>query len=129
MNMCFLKRLDECFQAASMSSACVKASPNESDSTHSPFCSRHGVPMFTFYAQHPDYAARFAKAMAGGAKRESHLMNCPPRSPIHMLADSHVLEQIVSQQVRSVRDDFPWGRLRGSVLDVGGGNGYVSGLG
>ena len=61
-------RVDEMLKAATDTSKCLKASPFESDSSHSPFNTRHGVPMFTYYAQNPRFAARFAKAMAGAAK-------------------------------------------------------------
>ncbi|KAL1799160.1 hypothetical protein ACET3X_003197 [Alternaria dauci] len=57
--------LDECFKAATACSDCIKASPNDSDSTHSPFNTYFGVPMFSYYEQNPQFAARFAKAMAG----------------------------------------------------------------
>lgn len=49
---------------------CLRASPKESDSTHCPFNTAHGVPMFRYYAERPPHAARFAKAMTGVAKRE-----------------------------------------------------------
>lgn len=37
---------------------------------HTPFRTRHGVPVFTYYAQNPNAAVRFAKAMAGATKSE-----------------------------------------------------------
>ncbi|KAI1144405.1 O-methyltransferase [Hypoxylon sp. FL0543] len=92
--------LDEPWKAATSSADCIKASPYESDSAHSPFSTRHGLPMFEFYAKNPQYAARFAKAM-GGITR-------------------------VDRQITELKDDFPWGSLQGTVVDVGGGSGHVS---
>ena len=66
-------RLDEMWKAASATSDCLKASPYESDSTHSPFMTRHGLPIFNYYAKDPRRAGRFAKAMAGAAKCDSPL--------------------------------------------------------
>ncbi|KAI4289202.1 MAG: hypothetical protein L6R35_001528 [Caloplaca aegaea] len=60
--------LDEMLQAASATADCLKASPYEADSAHSPFMTRHGLPIFKYYAQDPRRAGRFAKAMAGAAK-------------------------------------------------------------
>lgn len=53
------------FKAATSTSDCLKAFPTESTSTDTPFRTRHGVPTFTYYAQNPGPAARFAKAMSG----------------------------------------------------------------
>ncbi|KAI0199506.1 O-methyltransferase [Astrocystis sublimbata] len=92
--------LDECLKAASMASICVRRFPNEPDSTHSPFHTFFGVPMFSFYEQNPTHAARFAKAMAGTTK--------------------------LDRQTSELRHDFPWEELQGTVVDVGGGNGHVS---
>ncbi|KAI0973630.1 O-methyltransferase [Xylaria arbuscula] len=92
--------LDECLRAATMSSACIKKSPHESDSVHSPFHAFFGVPMFAFYEQNSALAARFTKAMAGTTK--------------------------LDRQASELRDEFRWGELQGTVVDVGGGNGHVS---
>lgn len=92
--------LDELWKAATSSADCVKASPYESDSTHSPFSTRHGATMFEFYKKNPRYAARFAKAMGGITK-----------------IDRHITE---------LKDGFPWGNLQGTVVDVGGGSGHIS---
>ncbi|RYP52771.1 hypothetical protein DL768_002122 [Monosporascus sp. mg162] len=91
--------MDEFFKAASESASCIRAAPQVSSSVHSPFATRHGVPLFKYYEQHPDRAARFAKAMAGWTK--------------------------LDRQV-DVKGGFPWGNLQGTVLDVGGGSGHVS---
>ncbi|ROT40785.1 O-methyltransferase [Sodiomyces alkalinus F11] len=79
---------------------CLRASPYESDSIHSPFNTRHGVPMFRYYAERPREAARFAKAMTGVAK--------------------------LDRPITELRDFFPWETLSGTVVDVGGGNGHIS---
>ncbi|KAI0841458.1 O-methyltransferase [Hypoxylon sp. FL0890] len=92
--------MDELWKAATSSADCIKASPYESDSAHSPFSTRHGLPMFDFYAKNPKYAARFAKAM-GGITR-------------------------VDRQITELKDGFPWGNIQGTVVDVGGGSGHVS---
>ncbi|RYP46977.1 hypothetical protein DL768_006900 [Monosporascus sp. mg162] len=59
--------LNEMFKASTESAYCIKAPPHVSDSFHSPFITRHGVPLWEFYEQNPDHAARFAKAMASWA--------------------------------------------------------------
>jgi len=92
--------LDECFKAATACSDCIKASPNDSDSTHSPFNTYFGVPMFLYYERNPQFAARFAKAMAGVTR--------------------------VDRQIAELRDCFPWGDINGTVVDVGGGSGHIS---
>ncbi|KAI1413551.1 O-methyltransferase [Hypoxylon sp. FL1857] len=92
--------MDELWKAATSSADCIKASPYESDSAHSPFSTRHGLPMFEFYAKNPQYAARFAKAMAGLTR--------------------------VDRQITELKDGFPWNNLQGTVVDVGGGSGHVS---
>jgi hypothetical protein len=53
------------FKSASSTADCIKASPQVSDLVHSPFTTRLGETMFDYYEKNPEYAARFAKAMAG----------------------------------------------------------------
>ncbi|KAF7538401.1 hypothetical protein G7054_g2976 [Neopestalotiopsis clavispora] len=89
------------FKAATATSDALKASPQESSAVHSPFYTVHGVTMFKYYEQHPQYAARFAKAMGGAAKLQD-------------------------RQMDELRDYFPWSKLSGTVVDVGGGSGHVS---
>ncbi|KAI0530045.1 O-methyltransferase [Xylaria digitata] len=91
--------LDEMFKAATESASCVQATPHLSDSIHSPFATRHQVPLFKYYEQNPHHAKRFAKAMAGWTKLDRHI---------------------------DIKGGFPWSELRGTVLDVGGGSGHVS---
>ncbi|RYP51840.1 hypothetical protein DL768_002916 [Monosporascus sp. mg162] len=95
-----LYTLDEMAKAATATAECLRESPHESDSVHCPFYTRHGAPMFAYYAQRPIYAARFAKAMTGVAK--------------------------LDRKVSELRDFFPWEKLSGTVVDVGGGNGHIS---
>ena len=52
-------------KASAESNVSLKANPYESDSIHCPFNTRHGVPIFQYYAKNPDKAGRFARAMAG----------------------------------------------------------------
>ena len=59
--------MDEMFKAASSTADTIKASPQISDLTHSPFKTRLGASMFEYYEKNPEHAARFAKAMAGVA--------------------------------------------------------------
>ncbi|KAI0406832.1 S-adenosyl-L-methionine-dependent methyltransferase [Xylaria palmicola] len=91
---------DEMLKAAAESSVSLRDHPSESDSTHCPFYTRHGLPIFQFYAQHPDKAARFAKAMAGATRMDRH--------------------------TTELRDCFNWKDLKGTVVDVGGGSGHIS---
>jgi hypothetical protein len=55
-------------KAAVESCVSLRENPFESDSIHSPFNTRHGVPIFKYYSKHPEHASRFAKAMAGWRK-------------------------------------------------------------
>ncbi|KAI1275965.1 S-adenosyl-L-methionine-dependent methyltransferase [Xylaria sp. FL0933] len=91
---------DEMLKAAAESSVSLKQHPAESDNTHCPFYTRHGLPIFQYYAKYPDKAARFAKAMAGATR-----------------IDWHVTE---------LRDCFSWSELEGTGVDVGGGSGHIS---
>ncbi|KAF2804125.1 O-methyltransferase [Mytilinidion resinicola] len=88
--------MDEIFKAASSTSDTIKASPHKSDVEHSPFRTRLGASMFEYYEQHPDHAARFAKAMA------------------------------VDRKPSALADLFPWDTLNGTVVDVGGGSGHIA---
>ncbi|RYP60585.1 hypothetical protein DL770_009961 [Monosporascus sp. CRB-9-2] len=90
--------LDENLKAATASADCLRASPHESDATHSPFYTQHGIPAYSYYDQDPRRANRFAKAMAGAEKMGHHIN----------------------------RDFFPWESLKGTVVDVGGGSGHIS---
>ncbi|KAI0402315.1 S-adenosyl-L-methionine-dependent methyltransferase [Xylaria palmicola] len=92
--------LDEMFKAASECSVSLKNAPFEANSTRCPFHTRHGVPIFEYYAQHPEKARRFAKAMAGLTRMDHH--------------------------IDELRDHFDWGPIKGSVVDVGGGSGHIS---
>lgn len=66
-------------KAAAESTVSLKSTPNESDSIHCPFKTRHGVPIFQYYAQNPDKAGRFARAMAGYRRsRLRHQVQCIP---------------------------------------------------
>ncbi|KAI1426422.1 S-adenosyl-L-methionine-dependent methyltransferase [Xylaria sp. FL1777] len=91
---------DEMLKAAAESNVSLKKHPFESDNTHCAFYTRHGLPVFQFYAKHPDKAARFAKAMAGFTRMDRH--------------------------ITELRDCFSWGELKGTVVDVGGGSGHIS---
>lgn len=62
--------MDEMFKAASDISLCIRNAPYKSDSQHSPFRTRHGMPLFEYYGHNPAKGARFAQAMAGAAKRK-----------------------------------------------------------
>ncbi|ROV86719.1 hypothetical protein VMCG_10942 [Cytospora schulzeri] len=92
--------LDEMWKAATSMAAAIREAPHESDSEHCGFMAGLGVPMFTYYAQNPKLAARFAKAMAGVTR--------------------------VDRQITELRDCFDWGDLKGPVVDVGGGSGHIS---
>ncbi|KAG8527710.1 uncharacterized protein KY384_007864 [Bacidia gigantensis] len=92
--------MDEIFKAASSTSDTIKASPQISDLTHSPFNTRLGASMFDYYDQNPEHAARFAKAMAGVAS--------------------------VDRKPSTMADLFPWETLNGTIVDVGGGSGHVA---
>ncbi|KAI1348227.1 S-adenosyl-L-methionine-dependent methyltransferase [Xylaria sp. FL0043] len=91
---------DEMLKAAAESSVSLKQHPAESDNTHCPFYTRHGLPIFQYYAKYPNKAARFAKAMAGATRMDRH--------------------------VTELRDCFSWSELKGTVVDVGGGSGHIS---
>ena len=52
-------------KAAAESNVSLKADPDKSDSVHCPFNTRHKVPIFQYYAEKPEKAGRFARAMAG----------------------------------------------------------------
>ncbi|KAI1028639.1 hypothetical protein LB503_002644 [Fusarium chuoi] len=90
---------DEMLKAAVETGTSLKATPHESDKTHCPFTSRHGVSIFEYYAKHTDKALRFAKAMAAYRRMENSTVE--------------------------LRDNFPWQRLEGTVVDIGGGSGHI----
>ncbi|RYC65176.1 hypothetical protein CHU98_g1043 [Xylaria longipes] len=92
--------LDEMLKAAADSNVSLKTTPHESDSEHCPFKTRHGLSIFKYYTHHPEYAGRFARAMAGITR--------------------------MGREVNQLRDCFPWNDLDGTVVDVGGGSGHVS---
>ncbi|KAI9705763.1 MAG: hypothetical protein M1820_005011 [Bogoriella megaspora] len=91
---------DEMLKASAESSAAIKANPFEADSVHCPFYTRFGVPIFDYYKKHPEHSGRFAKAMAGWRKMVNNIVE--------------------------LRDNYPWGDLKGTVVDIGGGSGHVS---
>lgn len=66
-------QLDEYFQAASHTALSLRANMSRSleEPKVSAFKSAHGASLFEFYAEHPERAARFARAMAGVSQRES----------------------------------------------------------
>lgn len=53
------------FQAASETSACLKAPQDGSDGSDWPFRFRHETNIYQYYHQNPLKGARFARAMAG----------------------------------------------------------------
>ncbi|KAI8951102.1 S-adenosyl-L-methionine-dependent methyltransferase [Xylaria longipes] len=93
--------MDEMLKAVADCGDYARAHPFEADSKHNPFVTHHGSGLFEYYAKYPAKAERFAKAMAGWRKMDAHL-------------DS--LLQI----------GFNWSACKGTVVDVGGGNGHIS---
>ncbi|KAH7635581.1 S-adenosyl-L-methionine-dependent methyltransferase [Sordaria sp. MPI-SDFR-AT-0083] len=93
--------LDEMLKAAADCNVSLKANPYEAHQNLNPFVTRHGVGIFEFYQKDPEKARRFAKAMAGLRQMDRHL--------------DYLL-----------KDGFNWSALRGTVVDVGGGNGHIS---
>ncbi|EFX02887.1 O-methyltransferase [Grosmannia clavigera kw1407] len=87
--------LDEMLKAAADSNICFKASPYEAHQNLNPFVTRHGVGIFEYYKNNPDKARRFAKAMAGLRRMDSHLDNL-------------------------LKDGFNWSAIQGTVVDCGG---------
>ncbi|EHK97155.1 putative Sterigmatocystin 8-O-methyltransferase [Glarea lozoyensis 74030] len=63
---------DEILKACAESGAAIKADPYNSDGLHCPFYKRFGVPIFDYYEKNPQYAGRFAKAMAGWVKTNGY---------------------------------------------------------
>ncbi|CEJ86575.1 Putative O-methyltransferase [[Torrubiella] hemipterigena] len=92
--------VDEMLKAASATADNIKDSPDKYNSAVTPFTTRHGLPIFNFYENDSLRSIRFAKAMAGWAK--------------------------LNLNINALRDAFPWGTLKGTVVDVGGGSGKVS---
>ncbi|RYP44125.1 hypothetical protein DL768_009383 [Monosporascus sp. mg162] len=93
--------MDEMLKAAADCGDCLRANPYEADSKHNPFVTHHSVSLFEYYAKHPDKAERFAKAMVGWRKMNANLDTL-------------------------LKDGFNWADRKGTVVDVGGGNGHVS---
>ncbi|KAK9423457.1 putative S-adenosyl-L-methionine-dependent methyltransferase, partial [Seiridium unicorne] len=95
-------QVDEMFRAASEASACVQNSPFESNSFNSPFATRQGKPVYSWYGDNPEKGIRFAKGMAGVAQMD--------------------------RPISTLRDDFAWAKLEasGKVVDIGGGSGHVA---
>lgn len=97
----FLMQADEMFRAASSTSDSIRASPFKITAEGCPFALRHGETTYKWYEKHPAQAARFARAMAG----------------VTML----------DRQTTELHEEFDWKSLpAGTVVDVGGGSGYVS---
>lgn len=93
--------LDELFKASADSDIALKADPFSDHPDQSPFFTRHGCGPFEYYGKNPDKAVRFSHAMAGLRKMNSH---------IDFL----------------LKDGFNWSAIKGTVVDVGGGNGHLS---
>ncbi|KAI0898699.1 O-methyltransferase [Annulohypoxylon nitens] len=91
--------MDEFFPASAKFSSCLRRFPKAHDNLKCPFSICHGTSLWNFYGQHPDRGARFAKALAGWTKLDRK---------VDMIGG------------------FPWDKLHGKVLDVGGGSGHVS---
>ncbi|KAI2632924.1 hypothetical protein GGS21DRAFT_521917 [Xylaria nigripes] len=91
-------RLDEMLKAAVESSSAMKSDAYESDSVHCPFYKRHGVSLYEYYAKNPKYGDRFAKGMSRWGRME----------------DSNI----------ELRNSFPWARLKGTIVGIGGGSGH-----
>ncbi|TAQ89050.1 hypothetical protein B7494_g2627 [Chlorociboria aeruginascens] len=63
----------EMFQAASETTACIQKAPFDSGTRFTPFASRHGLPVYAWYNEHPEQGARFALAMAGSTKMDRQI--------------------------------------------------------
>ncbi|KAF4962502.1 hypothetical protein FSARC_9425 [Fusarium sarcochroum] len=102
MEALLLGQVDEIFKAASASATWVQKAPFESDGINSPFVTRHGKPLYSWYAENPEQGVRFARGMSAVAQ--------------------------IDRPISTLRDDFPWAKLdsSGKVVDVGGGTGHVS---
>ncbi|KAL9109921.1 MAG: hypothetical protein Q9227_005444 [Pyrenula ochraceoflavens] len=89
--------LDEMWKAASATSQNLQEYPYKYDSDNTPFKTRHGVPIFKYYAQNPSAAGRFARAMAGAAKNGS----------TDMLAEGQaLLDDDVRDRISFMQHDF-----------------------
>ncbi|KAF2475857.1 O-methyltransferase [Lindgomyces ingoldianus] len=93
--------LDELFKASADCDISLKADPHNAHHDINPFATRHGCGPFEFYKKYPEKAVRFSNAMAGLRKMNSH---------IDFL----------------LKDGFDWSAIKGTVVDVGGGNGHLS---
>lgn len=93
---------DELFQAAAEAGSATRQSPQAAGVRDCGFYKRHGDVMYDYYAKNPDKAARFAKCMAAFSRMEGG--------------------------VTELVEIFPWGEQirKGTVVDVGGGNGHLS---
>lgn len=93
--------LDEMLKAAADSNISLKKHPFEAHQNQNPFVTRHGIGIFEFYKKDPEKARRFAKAMAGLRRMDSHLDTL-------------------------LKGAFNWSAIEGTVVDCGGGNGHIS---
>ncbi|KAF2275382.1 S-adenosyl-L-methionine-dependent methyltransferase [Westerdykella ornata] len=94
-------QMDDMLRAASETSTVVRKSPYVSDTTHSAFHTRFGMPMYKYYELHPQKGTRFAQAMSSWSQ--------------------------LDRQVSELRESFSWGTLKdGTVVDIGGGSGHIS---
>lgn len=102
MEAMLLMQYDELHNASTATAQCIKDAPFVSDGTSCPFQTYYGKSTYAWYAENPDKAARFAKAMAAITQMD--------------------------QSIAMLCDDFPWGKLGapGKVVDMGGGSGHVS---
>lgn len=111
--------LDEMIKAAVETSATLKASPDKSDSTHCAFMTRHGRPIFQYYAENGEHATRFAKAMAGYRKSMPY-----PSVTLYRVGSDYFTT--VENSAVELRDSYSWAQVDGLVVDIGGGSGHVA---
>ncbi|KAF4345172.1 sterigmatocystin 7-O-methyltransferase precursor [Fusarium beomiforme] len=95
-------QFDEMFKAASDAAKFVQNTLHGEEGPDSPFATRHGKPPYQWYAENPDKALGFAKAMASLTQMD--------------------------RSISALRDGFHWAELEapGKVVDVGGASGHVS---
>ncbi|KAI1667080.1 O-methyltransferase family 2 [Pyrenophora tritici-repentis] len=96
----FLMQADEMFRAAAEASQSIRESPFESSPEKCGFYTKYGKSTYEWYKTKPDKAKRFANAMAG-------------------------LTQL-DRQTKQLHEEFDWAKIKGTVVDVGGGSGHVS---
>ncbi|KAH8723052.1 S-adenosyl-L-methionine-dependent methyltransferase [Phaeosphaeriaceae sp. PMI808] len=95
-------QMDEMYQAASSTSEALRKSPFEQTGSLTPFSCRFGVPIYDYYKQHPNKAARFGEAMQGATAFDEESIN-------------------------SLRYSYPWATLgNAKIIDIAGGGGHVS---